>query len=88
MIGMILHHDLCAGDGRGYCGRLDLPATGVFRYTQKDRAAFQINRPCSAFKAEDRLRTETRESHILKSQFSPGFHTGSHCRVLVDTIVD
>ena len=74
------------GDGRGHCGRLDLPATRIFRHTQKDRAAFQIYGPCSAFEAEDRLRTQTGDSHILKSQLSPGFHARSHCRVLADTV--
>jgi len=76
------------GDGCCHCGRLDLPAPRVFRHTQKNRAAFQINGPCSAFKAEDRLRTETGDSHILKSQLSPGFHARSYCRVLVDAIAD
>ena len=59
MIGMILHYDLRPGDGGGHCGRLDLSATRAFRHAQKDRAAFQINGPCSPFKAEDRLRTQT-----------------------------
>jgi hypothetical protein len=76
------------GNGRSHCSRLDLSPTRAFRHAQKDRAAFQINGPCSAFKAEDRLRTETGDSHILKSQLSPGFHAGSHCRVLVDTVAD
>ena len=87
MIGMILHHDLCPGDGRSHRGRPDLAATRVFRHTQKDRAAFQINCPCSAFEAKDRLRPETGDSHILKSQLGPGLHASSHRRVFVDAVI-
>jgi hypothetical protein len=89
MIGMILASRSLSRDGRGHCGRLDLPATRVFGTLRRIEPLFQINGPCPAFEAKDRLRTQTGDSHDPEKSAQSGIPRPFRTAVSsVDTVAD